>query len=81
MENHTISKTRQILRHDVDKLKRNAVQVAQDVRDHAAAHVDETQQRVNDTYLILQENLTTHSLSLLGIGFVIGVLVGFRFRR
>jgi ElaB/YqjD/DUF883 family membrane-anchored ribosome-binding protein len=81
MENHTTSKTRQTLLHDVDKLKRNAVQVAQDVREHAAAHVDETKQRVNDTFLTLQENLTTHPLALLGIGFAVGLLLGLRVRR
>ena len=81
MENHTISKTRATLLHDVDKLKRNAVQVAEDVRDHAAAHVDETKQRVNDTFLTLRENLTTHPLALLGIGLAVGLLLGLRVRR
>jgi ElaB/YqjD/DUF883 family membrane-anchored ribosome-binding protein len=81
MENHTTSKTREALLHDVDKLKRNAVQVAQDVRDHATAHVDETKQRVTDTILTVRETLTTHPLSLLGIGFVMGLFFGLRFRR
>jgi ElaB/YqjD/DUF883 family membrane-anchored ribosome-binding protein len=81
MENHTTSKTRQALLHDVDKLKRNAVQVAEDVRDHASAHVDETKQRVTDAIQTVRENLTTHPLALLGVGFTVGFLLAFRFRR
>jgi ElaB/YqjD/DUF883 family membrane-anchored ribosome-binding protein len=81
MENHTTSKTRQTLLHDVDKLKRNAVQIAEDVRDHATAHIDETKQRVTDTIQTVRENLTTHPLSLLGIGFAVGLLWGLRVRR
>jgi ElaB/YqjD/DUF883 family membrane-anchored ribosome-binding protein len=81
METSTTSKTRQTLIHDVDKLKRNAVQVAQDVRDHATAHVDETKQRVSDTILTVRENLVSHPLTLLGVGFVFGLLLGFQLRR
>ena len=46
MENNTTTKTRETLLHDVDKLKRSAVQVAQDARKHAAAQVNETKERV-----------------------------------
>jgi hypothetical protein len=81
MENHTTSQTRDALLQDVGKLKRNAAQVAQDVKDHAAAHVDETKQRVTDTVLTIRESLTTHPLSLLAVGFVVGLLLGFRLRR
>ena len=80
MENHT-KKTRQALVHDVAELKRNATQVAQDVREHASAHVDATKQRVSDTFLTVKESVTSHPFSLLGIGFVLGFLFGFRFRR
>jgi len=81
MENHTTSDTRAALLKDVDKLKRNAVQVAQDVREHATAHVDETKQRVSDTVQSLRDNLTEQPLTLLGIGFAVGLLVGLRLRR
>jgi ElaB/YqjD/DUF883 family membrane-anchored ribosome-binding protein len=81
MENNTTLKTREALVSDVDKLKRDAVQVAQDVRDHANAHVDETRQRVNETILTVRENLTSHPFALLGIGFAFGFLFGFRFSR
>ena len=81
MENLTTSKTRETLLQDVGKLKRDAVRVARDVQDHATAHVDETKQRVTDTFLTIRENLTTHPLALLGIGFAVGLFFGFRFRR
>jgi ElaB/YqjD/DUF883 family membrane-anchored ribosome-binding protein len=81
MQNHSVEKTRKALFEDVDKLKRSASQVAQDVRDHASAHVGETKQRVNDTILTLRENLTTRPLALIGLGVGLGLLLGFRFRR
>lgn len=81
MQNNLTSKTRDALVQDVGKLKRNAVQVAQDVQEHAAAHVDQTKQRVTDAIQTAQEALTTHPLALLGIGFGIGFLFGLRFRR
>jgi ElaB/YqjD/DUF883 family membrane-anchored ribosome-binding protein len=79
MQNHT-SETRQALVKDVDKLKQNAVQIAQDVRDHASAHVDETKQRVTDTYVNAREALTENPLAILGIGFVLGLIVGLKLR-
>jgi hypothetical protein len=81
MENLTTSKTREVLLQDVGKLKRDAVRVAQDVQDHATAHVDETKQKVTDTILTVRDTLTTHPISLLGVGFAVGLLVGFRFHR
>jgi ElaB/YqjD/DUF883 family membrane-anchored ribosome-binding protein len=75
------AKTRDALLHDVDKLKQTVVQVAQDVRDHATAHVDETKQRVNDTVLTVKEGLVTHPLTLLGVGFAFGLILGFQIRR
>jgi len=81
MENTTTLKTREALINDVDKLKRDAAQVAQDVRNHANAHVDETKRRMNETILTVRESLTSHPFTLLGIGFVFGFLFGFRFGR
>jgi ElaB/YqjD/DUF883 family membrane-anchored ribosome-binding protein len=75
------TKTREALIEDVDKLKKNAVQVANDFRNHATAHVDETKQRVTDTIETVRENLTTHPAALLGVGFALGLLFGLRFRR
>jgi len=80
MPTNSTRSTRETLFKDVDKLKRNAVQVAQDVRDHATAHVDETKQRFTDTIESARENLVTHPFTLLGIGFAVGVLVGLRLR-
>jgi len=81
MENHTTAKTREALLEDVAKLKRDAVQVAQDVRDHATAHVDETKQQVTATILTVREKIVTHPLSIFGVGFAIGFFLGIRCRR
>ena len=82
MQNHnSVTKTRDVLMKDVDKLKENAVQVAKDVRSHASAHVDETKQRVNDTIQSFQNELTTRPLTVLGVGFALGFFFGLRFRR
>jgi ElaB/YqjD/DUF883 family membrane-anchored ribosome-binding protein len=81
MKNNTTTDTRQALVNDVNRLKGDALQVAQDVRDHANAHVDETRQRVTDTYLSVREDVISHPLSLLGVGFVLGLVMGFRLRR
>jgi ElaB/YqjD/DUF883 family membrane-anchored ribosome-binding protein len=80
MSNTTTQETGKTLLHDIDKLKRNAAQVVQDAREHANAHVDETKQRVTDTIESVRENLVTHPLSLLGIGFAVGLLLGLRIR-
>jgi ElaB/YqjD/DUF883 family membrane-anchored ribosome-binding protein len=81
MENHTTSKTREALLKDVDKLKQNAVQVVQDVRNHANAHVDATKQRVTDVVTATRENFLAHPMSLVGVGFAFGLLLGLKLRR
>ena len=81
MQNHTVSQTRETLVKDIGKLKDNANQVALDVKTHAHAHVDEVKQRFTDTYVTTKEYFTSHPLSLLGAGFVVGLLFGLRLRR
>jgi ElaB/YqjD/DUF883 family membrane-anchored ribosome-binding protein len=82
MENNSpITKTREALVKDVEKLKKDAVNVVQDVREHANAHVDETKQRVTDTIQSVQDRLTSHPLTLLGVGLFVGFLFGLKFSR
>ena len=81
MTNSTTSKTRAALLHDVDKLKHNAVQVAEDVREHATAHVDATKQRVTDAFQNVREDVLNRPLFLVGVGLVLGLLLGSRLRR
>ena len=89
MENHISSNlTRETLVKDVNKLKdnalqfkENAIQVAQDVKSHATAHVNDTKQRFSDTFVTTREYMVAHPLSLLGAGFVVGLLFGLRLRR
>lgn len=82
MQNNTdVSKTRDVLMKDVDKLKDNAVKVAKDVREHASAHVEQTKQRVNESVQTFQETLSANPYTLLGVGFAVGFLFGLRFAR
>ena len=76
METHTTTKTQEALLRDVDKLKQNAGKVVQDVREHASAHIDETKQRVADTFQTARDTLTAHPFYLLGIGFAAGLFLG-----
>jgi ElaB/YqjD/DUF883 family membrane-anchored ribosome-binding protein len=78
--NHNTARTRAALLQDVGELKRSAAQVAQDVREHAVAHVDETRQRVAQATSALRERMTTNPLALVGIGFVVGFLLALRIR-
>ena len=78
MENRLTAKTAEALNQDVDRLKRDAARVVQDVREHANAHVEETRQRVNDTFDSVREKLAANPLYLLGFGFALGLLLGLR---
>jgi len=80
MENST-TKTREALLHDVDKLKTTAFKVADDVRNHANAHVNQVKARATDTFETVHDTLTTHPLALVGVGFFFGMLFGLRLRR
>jgi ElaB/YqjD/DUF883 family membrane-anchored ribosome-binding protein len=83
MENHTnpVARTGETLVKDVNKLKTNVVQIAQDVRDHASAHVDDKKQRVQAAFQSAQEQINAHPLTLLAIGVFVGFLLGVRFNR
>jgi len=81
MNSLTTSQTRKTLLKDVGNLKRDAVQIAQDVQDHASAHVDETRQRVSETINTVRETLVANPFALLGVGFAIGLFLGIRFSR
>jgi ElaB/YqjD/DUF883 family membrane-anchored ribosome-binding protein len=78
MENRLTDKTAEALNQDVARLKRDAARVAQDVREHANAHVDETRQRVTDTFDTVREKLAANPLYLIGFGFALGLLLGLR---
>ncbi len=80
MQNHTTDATRQNLIKDVDKLKGTAVKVAQDVKEHAAAHVDQARQQVTDKIQSVRDNFAEKPWTLVGIGFAVGLLVGLRLR-
>ncbi len=71
----------QLFVKDVDKLKRDAVQIVEDVRDHANAHVTQTRQRVSDTLDLVRETVSANPWALVGAGVALGILIGFSFRR
>jgi hypothetical protein len=54
MENNhiTAAQSRETLVTDIGKLKQNAVQVVEDVKSTAAAHVDETKQRLSAGFVV-----------------------------
>jgi hypothetical protein len=54
MENHSISDTRAAISKDVENLKRDAAQIAQDVKEHASAHVGQAKQRVSDHFVAVR---------------------------
>jgi len=72
----TTTQTRDALIHDIDKLKNNASQVAQDLRNHASAHLDERRHQIES----VRDNLVARPFTLLGIGFGVGLLLGLRLR-
>ena len=73
--------TRQAIVKDVDRLKRDTLQIAQDVRQHANAHIDETKQRVTDGVEMVRDLVNAHPLALAGIAFAIGMLTGLALRN
>jgi ElaB/YqjD/DUF883 family membrane-anchored ribosome-binding protein len=81
MENHSTADTREALVKDVDKLKQDAAQIAQDVKAHATAHVDATRQRFKDAVSAAQARAAAHPFTILGIGFAVGFVFGSRRRR
>jgi chaperonin GroEL (HSP60 family) len=75
------SDTRETLVKDVNQLKQDATRIAQDVKAHANAHVDETKRRLNDALNAVQARLAERPLLLLGVGFVLGYVFAGRRRR
>lgn len=74
-------KDSQLFVKDVDQLKRDALQIAEDVRDHANAHVTQTRQRVADTLGLVRETVSTNPWALVGAGVALGIFLGLAFRR
>ena len=78
MQNRLTTKTGEALIQDVDRLKHDAARVVLDVREHANAHVQETRQRVTDTFATVRDRLAANPLYLIGFGFALGLLLGLR---
>ena len=78
--NHTLARTREVLTQDVTDLKKDAVKIAQDVKERANAHVDDTRQKVNDALQRVRDTASAHPFALLGIGLALGFVLGWRRR-
>jgi ElaB/YqjD/DUF883 family membrane-anchored ribosome-binding protein len=78
MRNQPTTKTGEALVQDVNRLKRDAARVVQDVREHANAHVEETRRRMTDTIGEVRDKLAANPLYLIGFGFALGLLLGLR---
>ena len=81
MENHTTDRTRDAVLSDVETIKRTTVQLAQDVKDHATAQLDEKKKKVSDAIETIRESVSAHPFALLGFGLFVGYVLGLRRRR
>ncbi len=78
--NHSTSRTREILADDVSNLKRDISQLAQDMKSHADAHLAATRELINGKIHAMRENLSHRPLTLLFAGFILGYLFAGRRR-
>ncbi len=76
-----IASTRETLINDTTKLKENVGQIAQDVRDHASAHVDFVKGKANDSVSQLVDYARENPLHVVGGAFALGLIVGFALRK
>lgn len=76
-----ISDTRQALVDDAVELKRNVGQIAQDVKEHATAHVDFVKDRANDSYQRACDHARENPLHLIAAAFFFGLVIGFTRRK
>jgi len=82
MENNdSTTETHEALVKDVAKLKKDATQIAQDVKAHANAHVDKTKKRFNEAVSNAQSTAAAHPFAILAAGVVLGYIFGARRRR
>ena len=81
MPNKDISETRDTLVNDANKLKENVGQVAQDVKDHATAHVDFVKTKANDTLQGITDYVRENPLHLAAVSFALGLFIGYTRRR
>jgi hypothetical protein len=80
MTKDTITSTRDALIKDTDHLKRDAGQIAEDVKKHAVAHVVAAKNKANDTFDLVRNRAKEHPLKLAAAAFFIGFIIG-TFRR
>lgn len=80
MTNEKIATTREMLINDADALKRDAVQIVDDVKRHAVAHVDVVKDRVTNTLGQARDYIKERPFRVAAVALFIGFLVGM-FRR
>ena len=80
MTKDTLTSTRDVLIKDTDHLKRDAGQIVDDVKKHAAAHVEVVKNKASDTFDLARACAKEHPLKLAAAAFFIGFIIG-TFRR
>jgi ElaB/YqjD/DUF883 family membrane-anchored ribosome-binding protein len=81
MENHSTESLRDTLTHDVNVLKRDVAQLAQDVKTHAETYVASTRDRLQEKVQSTRDALSERPLLVLTAVFVLGYILGHRGRR
>jgi ElaB/YqjD/DUF883 family membrane-anchored ribosome-binding protein len=81
MEGKDISATRDALVSDASKLKENVGQIAQDMKDHATAHVDFVWDKASDTIQRISDYARQNPLHLAGAAFALGLFLGYTRRK
>jgi ElaB/YqjD/DUF883 family membrane-anchored ribosome-binding protein len=76
MTKDTITSTRDALVKDTDHLKQDAVQIVEDVKKHASAHVSAVKDKACDTFDLARNCVKEHPLKLAAAAFVLGFLIG-----
>jgi ElaB/YqjD/DUF883 family membrane-anchored ribosome-binding protein len=81
MENKELSRTHDALVTDAAKLKQNVTKVAEDVKDHAAAHVHFVKDKASDTLEKIADYARENPLHIAAAAFVLGLFIGFTRRK
>jgi ElaB/YqjD/DUF883 family membrane-anchored ribosome-binding protein len=81
MENHSTENIRETLVNDVNALKRDVAQLAEDMKSHAQTYVTTTKQRIQEKVESAQDALSSRPLAVLTAVFVLGFLCGLRSRK
>jgi ElaB/YqjD/DUF883 family membrane-anchored ribosome-binding protein len=81
MESKEISQTHDALVSDTAKLKKSVSKVAEDVKDHATAHVNFVKDKATDTIEKIADYARENPLHIAAGAFALGLFIGFTRRK